>query len=69
MPLQISRNESAFIVIILPTAALVTLEVPSVVREHDLEFTASVFLVRPEVSQARLEINLMDTEITALNPG
>ena len=63
-----SSNES-FIVIILPTAALVTMEVPPVVRESDLDFTASVFLVKPEVSTASLEINLMDTEITALNPG
>ena len=58
-----------FIVIILPTAALVTLEVPPVVRESELEFTATVVLVRPEKLHAILEINLMDTEITALNPG
>ena len=46
-----------------------TLEVPSVVGESELEFTASVLLVRPELSQAALEINLIDTEITASNPG
>ena len=46
-----------------------TLEVPPVVRESKFEFTATVVLVRPAVSQASLEINLMDTEITALNPG
>ena len=46
-----------------------TLEVPPVVRESELEFTATVVLVRPESIEGRLEINLMDTEITALNPG
>ena len=46
-----------------------TLEVPPFVHEHELEFTATVLLVRPELLQASLEINLMDTEITALNPG
>ena len=54
---------------ILPTAALVTLVVPLVVRENEFEFTTSVLLVRPEVLQTRLEINLMDTPVTALNPG
>ena len=56
-------------IIILPAAALVTLEAPSVAHEAEFQFNVSVLLVRPEVSQASLEINLMDTEITALNPG
>ena len=57
--------------IILPAVALVTLNVPPVIHESTLEFTATVLLVRPEIliSQASLEINLEDTEITALNPG
>ena len=55
--------------IILAAAALVTLEVPPVVREAQREFTASVLLVRPEILGVTLEISLMDTEITALNPG
>ena len=46
-----------------------TLEVPPVVRESEFEFTATVVLVRPESIEGSLEINLMDTEITALNPG
>ena len=46
-----------------------TLEVPHVIHEFELKFTASVLLLRPEVSQASLEINLNDTEITAHNPG
>ena len=46
-----------------------TLEVPPVVHENEFEFTATVVLVRPEKVHAILEINLMDTEITALNPG
>ena len=53
----------------LHVAALVTLEVPPVVREYQLEFTASVLLVRPEILRVTLEINLMDNGITALNPG
>ena len=51
------------------TGALVTLEVPPIVCESELEFTASVILVRPAVSQTTLEINIMDTGITARSPG
>ena len=53
------------ILILLPTVAVVTLEVPPVVRESDGEFTAVVSLVEPAESQASLEINVMDTGITA----
>ena len=40
----------------MPAAALVTLEVPPVVHEAraQREFTASVLLVRPEISQVTL---------------
>ena len=55
--------------IFLPAAALMTLEVPAVVREDQLQFAASVFLVRPEILRVTLNINLMDNGITALNPG
>ena len=44
-----------------------TLEVPPVVHESELQFTASVKLVRPAILNVRLEIDIMDTEITALN--
>ena len=54
--------------LLLPTVP-VTLEVPPTVHEADLEFNATVILVRPEGVSAGLEINIMDTGITALNPG
>ena len=46
-----------------------TLVVPPTVHEPDLEFNATVILVRPDGAQAQLEIVIMDTEITASNPG
>ena len=69
-PQHICSSEFSVILIILPAVALVTLNVPPVIHEPELEFTATVLLVRPQIlTQASLGINLMDTEITALNPG
>ena len=56
-------------ILILPTVPIFTLEVPSTVDECDVAFNATVILVRPEGALAHLEINIMDTEITAQNPG
>ena len=46
-----------------------TLEVPSTVHESEPDFNATVILLRPEVAPIRLEVDIMDKEITAINPG
>ena len=46
-----------------------TLEAPPTIHESNLEFNVTVILLRREETLTRLEIDIMDTEITAINPG